>query len=122
VASVSDSDSTSERMYGSNKARKSCLTLASRAGTYVSGSSAGKTTTNTRPRPFSIVHRTLYPSFSNPSPLGVVLPSIKVSRMRALTGEAGVSASVANAGVKDLDHSTRPPGVSPCLWQVECSL
>ena len=34
------------------------------------------------------------------------------SRMRVLTGEAGVNASAEKAGVNDRDQSTRPPAVS----------
>jgi hypothetical protein len=44
-------------------------------------------TTNTKPNPFSTVHLTLHPSFSNPSSGSADLFSIMMSLTSVLTGE-----------------------------------
>lgn len=66
-------------------------------------------TTNTSPRPFSIVHRILYPSFSSACSSLLILPSMKVSLTKAFTGEEGVWARLENAGVNERDQRIRPP-------------
>jgi hypothetical protein len=87
---------------------------------YVSGNKAGKTTyhqscltrghtTKTNPKPFSIVHLTLYPSLSNPSCSLTPLPSMNASFTKTLIGEAGVTVSAEKEGVNDLDQRIRPP-------------
>ena len=132
------SESTSERMYGENRDRKSCLTRWRSAGMYVRGSKAGKTTyssynqlsithravaqdregvltTKISPRPFSIVHLTLYPSLSIPSDSFLTLPSMNVSLTRALTGDDEVRARSEKVGVKERDQRIRPPAQVPSV-------
>ena len=67
-------------------------------------------TTKTKPRPFSIVHLTLYPSLSNPSCSFTPLPSMNASFTNTLIGEAGVTVRAEKEGVNDLDQRIRPPG------------
>ena len=91
---------------------------------YVSGNNAGKTTyhqsslkgghtTKTSPKPFSMVHLTLYPSLSNPSCSFTPLPSMNASFTNTLIGEAGVTVSAEKEGVNDLDQRIRPPRNQP---------
>lgn len=68
-------------------------------------------TTNMSSRSFTNVHRTAYPSFSYLSP--VVRPSMRASRMRELTGDAGDEASWDAAGVNERDQRTTPPVIFP---------
>jgi hypothetical protein len=113
-------ESTSDLRYGSNRARKSAFVRDKRVGIYVNGNNAGKTTyhqssperghtTKTNPKPFSIVHLTLYPSLSNPSCSFTPLPSMKASFTNTLIGEAGVTVRAEKEGVNDLDQRMRPP-------------
>lgn len=70
---------------------------------------SGGVTTKTKPRPFSIVHLTLYPSLSNPSCSFTPLPSMNASFTNTLIGEAGVTVRAEKEGVNDLDHRINPP-------------
>jgi hypothetical protein len=71
--------------------------------------SKGGHTTKTSPKPFSIVHLTLYPSLSNPSCSFTPLPSMNASFTNTFIGEAGVTVSAEKEGVNDLDQRMRPP-------------
>jgi hypothetical protein len=73
----------------------------------------GGHTTKTSPKPFSIVHLTLYPSLSNPSCSFTPLPSINASFTNTLIGEAGVTVRAEKEGVNDLDQRIRPPESQP---------
>ena len=75
--------------------------------------SKGGHTTKTSPKPFSIVHLTLYPSLSNPSCSFTPLPSMNASFTNTLIGEAGVTVRAEKEGVNDLDHRISPPRSQP---------
>lgn len=113
-----DSESTRARRYGWKSDKNRALTRRRKAGMYESGRSAGNTTTNTNPSPFSTVQRTLNPSRSIPSSsaLPAALFSIMISLMSKLIGELGAVARVRKVGEKDFDHRTIPEACEMETW------
>ncbi len=65
-------------------------------------------TTKINSRSLTNVHLTAYPSFSYFC--SAVRPSMRVSRMRPLTGDAEEEANWEASGVNERDQRTIPPG------------